>query len=130
MKKNGKIKKFMKSKKFSMKNAQILLICSSIKNGENFESILKKNSIINIKKYFIEKQENAIKKVLEPNYVIITTNLAGRRIDIKISKDLEEAGGQHVIVSFISNKKKREEDEREKVENFIKNELENMLKDE
>ena len=120
----------MKSKKFSMKNAQILLICSSIKNGENFESILKKNGIINIKKYFIEKQENAIKKVLEPNYVIITTNLAGRRIDIKISKDLEEAGGQHVIVSFISNKKKREEDEREKVENFIKNKLENMLKDE
>ena len=88
-------------KEILMENRSVLLICSSIKVGENFENILKNNGINNIKKYFTEEHKNVVEEVLEQNYVIIATNLAGRGTDIKISKNLEEAGGLHVIVSFI-----------------------------
>ena len=82
-------------------NRSILLICSSIKIGQNYENILKKNGITNIKKYFTEDHKKVVEEVLKQKCVIIATNLAGRGTDIKISKDLEEAGGLHVIVSFI-----------------------------
>ena len=38
---------------------------------------------------------------LEPGKVIVATNLAGRGTDLKISKELEENGGLHVIISFV-----------------------------
>ena len=156
-------------KEILIENRSVLLICSSIKVGENFENILKKSGITNIKKYFTEEHKNVVEEILEQKYVIIATNLAGRGTDIKISKNLEEAGGLHVIVSFIpinqrvedqnygragrngqkgsyslifkynsdnpiltieSIKKKREDDERKKVEYFRKNELKEILKEE
>ena len=145
-------------KEILIENRSVLLICSNIKVGENFENILKKNGIINIKTYFSEEHENIVEEVLDQKYVIIATHLEGKGIDIKISKDLQEAGGLHAIISFIpknqrveeqclemvgrngqkgsyslifmynsdnpklsieSIKKKREDDERNKVEYFI-----------
>jgi len=82
-------------------NRSVLLICISIKEGEKFAQLIKNNNIKNIKKYFTEDHKSVVKENLYPNYVIIATNLAGRGTDIKISKDLESAGGLHVIVSFL-----------------------------
>ena len=79
----------------------VLLICNSIKSGEKFYQLIKQNNIINVKKYFTEEHKKIEKEILYPNYIIIATNLAGRGTNLKISEDLEKAGGLHVIVSFL-----------------------------
>jgi len=88
-------------KEIIIENRSVLLICRNIVVGDNFVNILKKNGIINIKKYFTLEHQNIVEEVLEQKYVIIATNLAGRETFIRMSKDLEEAGGLHVILSFI-----------------------------
>ena len=48
-----------------------------------------------------EFQKEQLTRKLEPGEVIVATNLAGRGTDLKISKELEENGGLHVIISFV-----------------------------
>ena len=80
-------------------NRSVLLICESIKMGREFEGIIKKNGINNIKNYFTEEDKNVIEEILEQKYVLV--DLADRGADIKISQTLEEVGGLHVILSFL-----------------------------
>ncbi|XP_050094873.1 uncharacterized protein LOC126577365 [Anopheles aquasalis] len=40
---------------------------------------------------------------LNPGQIIIATNLAGRGTDIKISEDLNKAGGLHVVLTYLPN---------------------------
>ena len=81
-------------------NRSVLLICKSIREGSNFCKLINEKGI-KIKKYFIEENKNSITEILEPKNIIIATNLAGRGIDIKLSNELLNSGGLHVIVSFL-----------------------------
>ena len=46
-------------------------------------------------------QKEQLARKFEPGEVIVATNLAGRGTDLKISEELEENGGLHVIISYV-----------------------------
>ena len=52
--------------------------------------------------YYRSDIENKfLEERLKPNTVIISTNLSGRGTDIKISQDVNQNGGLHVIITFM-----------------------------
>ena len=83
------------------KKRSILLICYSIAEGKEFYDILSKIYKGNTMHYFTEKDKETIENTLDCGKIIVATNLAGRGTDIKISNQLEENGGLHVLVSFL-----------------------------
>lgn len=82
----------------------ILLICDNIADLNLIEN--------NIRKYFhdsnsyrIFKYDRAYRKFdasrLEAGDIVIATNIAGRGTDIDVSKQVEENGGLHVILTYM-----------------------------
>jgi len=63
------------------------------------DSILKDTKIII---YTDSDMENSfLEKEMRPNTIILSTNLAGRGTDIKITSEAEKNGGLHVIITFM-----------------------------
>ena len=91
------------------KKRSVLLICYSIVEAQNFYEILNKIYGKKVMKYFTEDDNKTIEKILEVGEIIVATNLAGRGTDIKISDELEENGGLHVLVSFFPLNQRIEE---------------------
>ena len=101
------------------KGRKILVICSSIKEAKILEEELKKN--INIKDFgikdkIIEKEDYKESIILytrsdteqanitkKNKRIILSTNLGGRGTDIKTNELEEEAGGLHVILTYMPN---------------------------
>ena len=86
------------------------MIFEYISDAEEFYnkySNLFKNSNLYISD--VQKEKEFLNKQIEPNTVIISTNLAGRGTDIKISPILENNGGLHVILTFMPTNLRIEE---------------------
>uniref|UniRef100_A0A914W311 Chloroplast protein-transporting ATPase n=1 Tax=Plectus sambesii TaxID=2011161 RepID=A0A914W311_9BILA len=107
-------------------NRSVLIIAESVKDVEYIEKQLKQRSASNdtlqnvaliegFQQMHVYKREHEEFRFVQGNdelasaQVIVATNLAGRGTDIKLCKDLIAAGGLHVIVTFLPNNSRIEE---------------------
>ncbi|WP_375326319.1 hypothetical protein [Candidatus Tisiphia endosymbiont of Nemotelus uliginosus] len=96
------------SKKDDSRRA-ILIICDNISDLKCIEEKVRKkfNNPNEYKpdEYKIYKYDRAYKKFdvscLEAGDIVIATNIAGRGADLEVSKQVEENGGLHVILSYM-----------------------------
>ena len=89
----------------------ILLMCENIDSAHNIYNEIKNNcSDLNLIKIIGEDNEDIkIPKKMKPKTVIITTNISGRGTDFKLGDEILEKGGLHVIITFIPNNSRVEE---------------------
>ncbi len=89
----------------------ILLICENIDSVNNIYNEIKNNcSGLKLIKIIGEDNEDLlIPKEMKPKTVIISTNISGRGTDIKLGAEILKKGGLHVIITFIPNNSRVEE---------------------
>ena len=95
--KYGAVLKLVKER--HSKNQPILIGTTSVENSELISNLLNKNNIkhnvLNAKHH--EREAEIILQAGIPGDVTISTNMAGRGTDIKLSKDVIDAGGLAII---------------------------------
>jgi len=88
------------------KERAVLVIFEYIENIKEIKKLLFRDNNINTNDIIIykdsenEKEGEFLKYPIEVGKIILSTNLAARGTDIKISKRLEKNGGLHVILTF------------------------------
>lgn len=92
-----------------MNNRTILIICETIEETRIIEKAVKK--VEGVKKLFLYQRDSDVLdiKELEAGFVIISTNLAGRGTDFKLSKMVKDFGGLHVILTNLPDNSRIEE---------------------
>ena len=84
----------------------VLVIFKYIENVNEMYKLLIENNvpsekIIRYTRNDINDESNFLKNEIKPNLIILSTNLSGRGTDIKISSELEEKNGLHVILTYL-----------------------------
>lgn len=88
--------------KKSPKKRSVLIICESVQDLKTVKVGMKDFDESNIVVY--DRSFNAPEiRNLQTGKIFFATNIAGRGTDITLAKDLEEAGGLHVILTFLPN---------------------------
>ncbi|CAF2144698.1 unnamed protein product [Rotaria magnacalcarata] len=92
------------------KDRGVLIICENIAHANRLGDLLKtQHRSTAVKLYTMNNmnQEKHVEKIL-PGEIIIATNLAGRGTDIR-TDDIEEFGGLHVVLTFMPNNQRIED---------------------
>ena len=84
----------------------VLVIFKYIENVNSMYNLLLQNGIspyyiIKYSRNDINNESNFLKNEIKPHTIILSTNLSGRGTDIKISPELEQKNGLHVILTFL-----------------------------
>ncbi|CAO1318605.1 unnamed protein product [Diamesa serratosioi] len=95
------IKKVSDETESMIKDRSVLLICETIGEAQNlYFNFSKKFKDADIFLYKRDHEKFEV-DILKQRQIIIATNLAGRGTDIKLTKELDKAGGLHVILSYL-----------------------------
>ena len=88
-----------------VKTRSVLIICETIQDVDQIHQEFRSRLSFSATRLFVYKrsyEEFAIeRKGLSPGQIIVATNLAGRGTDIKIQSILNSNGGLHVILSYL-----------------------------
>ena len=92
-------------------NRGILIICDTIESVDNIYNELNIHcqNIELIRIIGEDNEDKLFPDQLGLNQVIISTNISGRGTDIKLSPEILENGGLHVMITFIPNNSRVEE---------------------
>jgi len=93
------------------KGRAVLVICETIASGKDIaESIKRQNHQGRVKQYLHgDENEGGSELKCKGGDIIVATNLAGRGTDIETTPEIETKGGLHVIIGFIPNNLRVEE---------------------
>ena len=73
--------------------------------SEMYHKLIQNNipqqKIIQYSRNDIDNEKSFLKNEIQPGSIILSTNLSGRGTDIKISNELEQKNGLHVILTFL-----------------------------
>lgn len=84
-------------------NRSVLIICETIQDTKAIKKSLQNSTAISSTNVIVYQRDNEEFNIEEfkPKLVIVATNLASRGTDIKLSNELREAGGLHVILAYL-----------------------------
>ena len=83
------------------KNRSVLLISQSIQQSNIIQNAIKLKNIEARTILQMKTDEDQIQDQIDCKYIIIATNVAGRGTDLKVSQELINEGGLHVIITFV-----------------------------
>uniref|UniRef100_A0A182MVB9 Uncharacterized protein n=1 Tax=Anopheles culicifacies TaxID=139723 RepID=A0A182MVB9_9DIPT len=92
------------TKLINEENRSVLIICDTINNAEAICITLKDTFGKNVHSYTRDYQEFDVvqgNQQLQQGQIIIATNLAGRGTDIRITDTLRQNGGLHVLLTYL-----------------------------
>ncbi|XP_019695841.2 uncharacterized protein LOC105180820 [Harpegnathos saltator] len=88
----------------------VLIICETVQDVESLYRVLGAKNMTNLHTYTRDCESFGVAtKHLCESQIIIATNLAGRGTDIKITEQLDKAGGLHVCLTYLPNNNRVEQ---------------------